>query len=123
MEYCVFEYMYRDAANWKTVDKLVLQGPVQQSHVEAIFLALDSGLYFVAEQVGVPPLQRQHVELHGAGSSEGLDHAFHELIAIRPAKGAELDAPIAAADLAELASRFRATNGRWTCTLSPYGTW
>lgn len=74
--HCIFEYMYRDAGNFKTDGRLLLIGQVGET--EAVLLrCLDWGNQFVAEQVGVPSLCREHWEAVGEGPSD-LDHAFHE---------------------------------------------
>jgi hypothetical protein len=115
-------YMYRDAGNWKTSGVVLLAGPLSAADQDRIFGSLDSGLLFVAEQVGIPPLQRKHQEEYGAADAD-LDHAFHELIALRPAS----DSEIAEADMrlcsATTAAAFATVAGRWDCTYSPYGRW
>jgi len=54
-EFCVFEYMYRDAGNWKTFGLLLMEGSCEgmQGVLEA---CLEWANQFVAEQVDVPPL-------------------------------------------------------------------
>lgn len=115
-------YMYRDAGNWKTPGVVLLAGPLCAADRDGIFSSLDGGLLFVAEQVGIPPLQRRHQDEHGSADTD-LDHAFHELIALRPAS----DADIAAADVTlcstMTARAFAAVGGRWDCTCSPFGRW
>ncbi len=89
---CIFEYLYRDAGNFKTDGRLLLSGDVGEA--EAVVLrCLDWGKQFVAEQVGVPSLCREHWEAVEDGPSD-LDHAFHEFVRLRSATPDELALPI-----------------------------
>lgn len=81
-EFCLFEYMYRDGGNWKTVGLLLMEGNCEGVQVELKSL-LEWADQFVAEQVGIPPLQEKHFADCGEGPSD-LDHAFHEFIQLRP---------------------------------------
>ena len=84
----IFEYLYRDAGNFKIFGVLLLTG--YDSDVEAVIRdSLEWGDQFVAEQVGVPALCREHWESVGEGPSD-LDHAYHEFLALRPASADEL---------------------------------
>lgn len=74
--FCVFEYLYRDAGNWKTHGVLLLEGNCD-GVLPALVSCLEWNNQFVAEQVGIPPLQKQHFIECGEGPSD-LDHAFHE---------------------------------------------
>lgn len=113
---CIFEYMYRDAGNFKTDGRLLLSGDVAEA--EAVVLrCLDWGKQFVAEQVGVPSLCREHWEAVEDGPSD-LDHAFHELVRLRSATPDERALPIGGT-LQELVQRMQAAAGRWDVTLSP----
>ena len=114
--YCIFEYMYRDAGNFKTYGRLLLSGHVGET--EAVLLdCLDWGKQFVAEQVGVPSLCREHWKSVGEGQSD-LDHAFHEFVRLRPADPDELALSKGGA-LQELVQRMQSAAGRWDVTLSP----
>ena len=121
---CIFEYLYRDAGNWKTYGRLLLSGQHDAAHAVAIRKSLDSGLLFVPEQVGIPPLQRQHLTLHGAGDADDFDHAFHEFMAIRAAGADEVENAVQTESLQELAVRFEhASRAGWNVRLSPFGHW
>src|SRR3546814_10327911 len=57
--FTVFEYMYRDAGNFKTEGRLLLSG--MDPEAEAVIRGcLEWGDQFVAEQVGVPALCEDH---------------------------------------------------------------
>jgi hypothetical protein len=90
--YTVFEYLYRDAGNYKAWGSLLLSGAVSPE-VEATFRDyLDSREFFVAEQVGIPPLNRNLWEL--SDGPIGDDHGFHEFHRFRPATAEDLTEPV-----------------------------
>jgi hypothetical protein len=114
--YTVFEYLYRDAGNFKTAGSLRLSG--QDPQAEAIIRAcLEWADQFVAEQIGVPSLCYEHWQSAGDGPSD-LDHAFHEFVGLRPAEASELQIPLWGS-LDTMLVRMRAAAGRWDVTLSP----
>lgn len=115
--YCVFEYMYRDAGNWKTYGTLLLAGQGRGMR-DLIRDCCESGDWFVAEQVGVPSLCQQHWVDCGDGPSD-LDHAFHEFVDLRPASEEEAATLSDSGSLVELLERMRAAAGRWDVRLSP----
>lgn len=113
------EYLYRDAANWKTHGLVLLEGLLTAGMRTGITESLDSGLYFVAEQVGIPALQRRHNADYGS-ADEDLDHAFHELIDVRIATAEDLAQAEKTFPAEDLVNRFASAKGRWDCALSPY---
>lgn len=48
--YCVFEYLYRDAGNYKVWGELLLQGALSDADVECLRERFVGGKYFIAEQ-------------------------------------------------------------------------
>jgi hypothetical protein len=115
-EFTVFEYLYRDAGNFKTAGRLRLSG--QDPTAEAIIRGcLEWSDQFVAEQIGVPALCREHWESVGEGPSD-LDHAYHEFVRLRPAEADDLRLPLWGT-LATMLARMRGAAGRWDVTLSP----
>lgn len=114
--HCIFEYMYRDAGNFKTDGRLLLSGQIGEAEA-ALLRCLDWGKQFVAEQVGVPSLCREHWEAVGEGPSD-LDHAYHEFVRLRPAAADEL-ALTSGGALRALMQRMQTAAGRWDVTLSP----
>lgn len=118
LPYCVLEYLYRDAGNWKTYGEVVLAGRLRCAQVREVAMILDADRLFVPEQLGLPPLQAVHAKTYGAGA--GLDHAFHELLGFRPAVAADLigSGPVGSVD--DLIAMLRRANREWDCDLSPY---
>lgn len=115
-----FEYMYRDAGNWKTYGLVLLKGFGPPALQACIIDALDSGLYFIAEQVNLPALQHRHNVEHG-GAHDDLDHAFHEFVELRLATAEDIKRSEATLPMDCVAKFFgRAKRQGWKCRLSPY---
>ena len=115
--YCVFDYMYRDAGNWKTYGALLLAGDADEAR-EPLRQCLEWEDLFVAEQVGVASLCARHWADHGEEPSD-LDHAYHEFIDLRGATDEEVAAMPLAGSLDEMMVRMRAAAGRWDVSMSP----
>jgi hypothetical protein len=81
--HCIFEYMYRDAGNWKTHGALLLAGEIGGAR-DSLREYFESEDLFVAEQVGIPSLCFEHFATCGDGPSD-LDHAYHEFVDLLPA--------------------------------------
>lgn len=75
--YLVLEYLYRDASNYKAFGELWLIGSLSKEGRAALVDSLDSGEFFVAEQLGVPPLYEK------LGERTVDDHAWHTFVAFR----------------------------------------
>lgn len=112
----IFEYLYRDGGNFKTHGQLRLDG-WDESAEGKIRLCLEWGDQFVAEQVGVPSLCREHWEAVGEGPSD-LDHAFHEFVCVRQATEDDRNLPVWGS-LDTMVSRMQAAARAWNVTLSP----
>ena len=112
----VFEYMYRDAGNFKTTGCLLLSGHDADAE-GAIRSCLEWSDQFVAEQIGVPALCQEHWEAVGEDPSD-LDHAYHEFIGLRPATKADMKLR-EWGSLAEMVAKMQAAARRWDVTLSP----
>ena len=54
--FCIFEYFYRDASNYKAWGALVLSGVATKSDLEVLATHFESGEFFIAEQLCIPPL-------------------------------------------------------------------
>lgn len=81
MPWTLFEYLYRDAGNFKAYGAVVLTGRIGETDREVILERLDSGEFFIAEQVGVPPLYKDLYRWsHGPTQS---DHCWHEFVGFR----------------------------------------
>ncbi len=54
-EYVVFDYMYRDASNYKACGALLLSGTVTEEGRKRLVSKLVGGEFFIAEQIGIRP--------------------------------------------------------------------
>jgi len=112
----IFEYCYRDAANFKAFGKLWLEGEMAPAERRVIESRLADGEYFIAEQVGIPPLYDQLYSLSDGHTSD--DHCWHELFDIRYAAILPADAkPWGSVD--DLVRRF-GTAGEWDQRHTPH---
>lgn len=65
-------YLYRDAANWKQVNEVVIEGELTEAAIDEIMSALDSGEWFIPRQVGLPERRFETWD-------EENDHCWFEL--------------------------------------------
>ena len=80
---CVFEYRYRDAANYKQHEDVLLSGDFDPSDVEVIERSVGQDGWFIPEQVGLASLQHRFGEFGAVPDAH--DHVWHEFIALRAA--------------------------------------
>lgn len=114
-ECCVFEYLYRDASNYKAWGEILLSGIPSQSDVAALRACLESDVYFVAEQVGIPGVYKELWDLSGGRTSD--DHALHEFVALRVATVNERKTFPLFGRLSSLLKTFQAVS-KWDYSLS-----
>lgn len=88
-EFAVFEYLYRDAGNFKAWGRLLLVGSPHFVDAGTIKIALRPGEEFIAEQVGVPPLYERLWSACGTSHDPDIDHAWHEFFELREASREE----------------------------------
>lgn len=112
-----FEYRYRDASNYKVSGRILLDGQLSKSDRAQITSKLHDGEFFIAEQVGIPPLYQALYELSDGPTDD--DHAWHEFDAIvdEPSVNDE----ILWGSAADLVSRFQCV-GNWNVQLSEFST-
>jgi len=85
MKHTVFEYLYRDASNYKVWGELLLEGELSEACGLRLCQYFDGGEFFIAEQIGIPPLYELLWEQCQSEPSEELDHVWHTFGGIRPA--------------------------------------
>lgn len=88
----VFEYLYRDASNYKAWGTLVLLGATTASDLEVLKSKFESGEFFIAEQLGIPPLYAELWEFSNGPSID--DHVWHSFYALRPATEEDITDPV-----------------------------
>jgi hypothetical protein len=79
--YLVFEYLYRDSGNYKVFGELWLTGSLTEKEQAELVGDLESEEFFVAEQLGVPPLYEGLFKMTGGRIQD--DHAWHTFAGFR----------------------------------------
>lgn len=111
------EYMYRDAGNYKAYGTVLLSGSIDPSDRRDIVSKMDDGLYFIAEQVGLPTLYHE-LEKWSSGPTRD-DHCWHEFLDfVEHPQLSEPETTSAWGSAALLIDRFRRV-GVWNEQLSP----
>lgn len=72
----LFNYLYRDAGNYKAFGSVALRGVLTPVERARVLEGLEAGQFFVAEQIGVPPLYGGLYQWSGGPTSD--DHCWHE---------------------------------------------
>jgi hypothetical protein len=83
VDFSVFEYCYCDASNYKVWGNILLDGFASDTDHDALVNHFDAGEFFIAEQVGIPPLYAGLWELSGGPSVD--DHVWHTSTELRAA--------------------------------------
>ena len=105
-DYSVFEYLYRDAGNYKTHARVLLRGRAGDEDHVSIRDVLDDGT-FVPTRVGLPSLHERHWRDCGCGFDDELDHPLHEFAGLRPAWPDEIESLTPSGTVAQLIGHFR----------------
>jgi len=80
--YVVFEYLYRDASNYKSYGEILLQGKYNEDEITFLTSHFESGIFFIPEAIDIPELRSQ---LYKYGGPNSDDHDYHEFSSIRVA--------------------------------------
>lgn len=65
------EYLYRDAANYKSLNRAIVAGTITEDQKKAIYETLEDGTYFIPEQIGL--------DLYRGWNVTEDDHPYCEL--------------------------------------------
>jgi hypothetical protein len=117
-EHAVFEYLYRDAANFKAWGQLLIEGVWTDQCQRKLDILIGDGR-FVAEQVGIPALYSELYQYSG-GHRTVNDHAFHEFDCFRQATDEEMLSLKPWGTVEQLLMAFEINAGRWDVRLSPH---
>ena len=112
----VFDYMYRDAANYKAYGALLLKGEATEENQRRLESKLESGEFFIAEQIGIPALYGELWEYSDGPTEE--DHVWHTFNLFRPPMEEDGDLPVWGT-VSELVERFEKVTF-WREDLSPH---
>jgi hypothetical protein len=110
-----FDYMYRDAGNFKAFGTIFLDAPLGAVDRELIRSRLSSREFFIAEQIGVSPLYQELYRWSGGATNS--DHCWHEFVGFREIAALERDSNFVKTK--EFVSRFISLK-HWDATLSPH---
>lgn len=115
-QFSVFEYCYRDAANYKAWGSVLLEGFATTAAIEELQSHFEARIFFIAEQLKIPPLYSELWALsHGPTPDDHVWHSFHTL---RPAEAHEVTEPVFSTVNAFV--KTVRTIRAWDQTLSPH---
>ncbi len=80
-EMTIFEYAYIDGSNYKSFGQIHLSGGVSSDQNILVAAKLESGQFFVAEQLGIPPLYDGLFKYSNGSTPD--DHGWHVFIGLR----------------------------------------
>lgn len=115
MVWTIFEYLYRDAGNFKVFGCTSLEGRIEDVDRESIRAKLDSGELFIAEQIRVPALHGQLYRWSDGPTAS--DHCWHEFVAFRESDHSE--GCLNAGSATDFVKRFVSVN-EWDLSPSPH---
>jgi hypothetical protein len=114
----LFEYLYRDAGNFKAYGSVAFQGALSEEGLQRVSRLLDGDGMFIAEQLGVPPLY-EHLYVWSNGSTRS-DHCWHEFLRIRVIEDREVPPKAKHSGSAEQFLKRLAGVKRWEEERSPH---
>lgn len=91
-QFSLFEYCYRDAVNFKAWGSLLLEGYADISVVEELKSHFEGEVFFIAEQLNIPPLYSELWTFSGGPTPD--DHVWHSFETLRPAETHEIERSI-----------------------------
>jgi hypothetical protein len=114
--FSIFEYLYRDASNYKVWGTLLLDGVANETDLHVLASKFESGGLFIAEQLGIPALYADLWEFsNGPTEDDHVWHTFHALRAVTPDDTcAEVFGSVA-----DLVTKFKSVR-EWNLELSPH---
>ena len=115
-KFSLFRYCYRDASNYKSWGRLLLQGSAVSVDMEDLQRHFYAGEFFIAEQLNIPSLYAELWFYSGGPTID--DHVWHTFHSLRSATAQEMDAPVFD-NLEKFLQREKAIQS-WDETLSPH---
>lgn len=99
------EYLYRDAANYKSYNHVVVAGTISEEQKKSIHETLEEGTYFIPEQIGL--------DLYRGWDITEDDHPYCELDVENDFYETSETADDETFTVEDLVAAFTATSGRW----------
>jgi hypothetical protein len=112
----VFEYVYRDGANYKAWGTIMLRGRATEVDRQVIKNKFESGEYFIAEQLGIPALYEELWKFSDGPTED--DHVWHTFFELREFRGEDMGKKVFGT-LEDLVSKINAIQ-EWDLELSPH---
>jgi hypothetical protein len=81
MAYTLFEYLYRDADNFKAFGSVALEGTLSDQDLFQVHERFPGDGFFIAEQIGVPALYKELYQW--SGGPTGADHCWHQFLDVK----------------------------------------
>jgi hypothetical protein len=86
-QYVVFEYLYRDASNYKSSGSILLEGAFDEGKVASLVRNFEDRAFFIPEAINIPELRSKLYEYGGPNSD---DHEYHEFVCLRIANDEDI---------------------------------
>ena len=99
------EYLYRDASNYKSYNRVIVAGSITETQKREIFKTLEAGTYFIPEQIGL--------DLYRDWDISEDDHPFCELDVEHDFYETDDPADDETFTAEDLVAAFVATEGKW----------
>lgn len=116
--FTLFNYVYRDAGNFKSRGSVLLSGSFSRSEREKIEGRMESGEFFIAEQIGVTPLYSTLYQYSGGMTDE--DHVWHCFEEFQDVCEGDLIDEMSCWGTCERFAQSFEQVGNWNLTLSPH---
>lgn len=88
MLWTLFEYLYRDAGNFRAYGCLALEGALSPTEQQILRSYFPGDGLFIAEQLDVPALYKELYQWSGGPTSS--DHCWHEFVNVKVIGNAEV---------------------------------
>ena len=116
--YTAFEYIYRDASNYKAFGTILATGGMTKADIRKLIDCFEDYNLFVAEQVGIPVLYEQLYQYSDGPTDD--DHVYHEFLLCRTATMKEVRTLSLWGSTQNLLATFQKAKGQWNLLLSPH---
>lgn len=113
-----FEYLYRDASNYKAFGAIILTGSICDNYAEKLRSLLECNQFFIAEQINIPTLHSKLFE-YSNGPIED-DHGYHEFFQFRPSTSYDISSFKVWGSTENFLEALFAIDNNWDVCLSEY---
>ena len=118
MTHYTFEYLYRDASNYKAFGGVILIGSIDEDYIVQLESSLEDNQFFIAEQINLPNLQSELFEYTNGPIED--DHGYHEFFELRPSTNDDISNFNVWGSTGKFLDELIAINNKWDVCLSEY---